>query len=63
MDLIFTVRLAKFHDLFASATSIRLASARAFPAYLAFSSARLPHLSGIFQVLLVSFTALRFPSV
>ena len=61
--MIFELLVVEFHDLVAVEPIVLVVRARAFPASLAFSSVRLLHLYGIFQVLLVSSPALRSLSV
>ena len=61
--MIFVMLIAEFHDLFVIEAFVLVVRAHAFPASLASSSAMLLHLYGIFQVPLVSFTALRVLSI
>ena len=61
--MLFVMLIVVFLDLFVVEAFVLVVRAHAFPASLAFSSAMLLHLYGIFQVPLVSLSALRFLSV
>ena len=61
--MLFIMLIVVFHDLFVVEAFVLVVRAHAFPASLASSSAMLLHLYGIFQVPLVSSTALKFLSI
>ena len=54
ITMIFELLVVEFHDLVAVEVIVLVVRARAFPASLAFSSAKLLHLYGIFQAPLAS---------